>query len=115
MYNFCMTKHADALNELMRQYQLNANLLATQSGVPYATIYRFLHDETASPQAKTVERLASFFAVSPSVIRGETASDSDPISPQALRLISIIRRADRNKYLSESTADALAILIDRLR
>jgi hypothetical protein len=32
-----MTKHADALNELMRQYQLNANLLATQSGVPYAT------------------------------------------------------------------------------
>lgn len=115
MYNFCMTKHAAALQELMRQHQLNPNLLATQSGVPYATIYRFLHDENASPQAKTVARLSAFFAVSPSVIRGESPIEEDQVSPQALRLISVIRRADRNRYLSESTADALAIIIDKLR
>lgn len=110
-----MSKHAAAVTELMNLHQLTPNSLSVKSGVPYATLYRLLNDSDASPQVKTIEKLALFFGVTPAVIRGETAADAEPLSPQAMRLVAVIRRADRNRYLSESTAEALVTLIDRLR
>lgn len=110
-----MAKIAEVLLELMNKHQLNPNSLAAQSGVPYTTIYRLLNDETDSPRAATIERLALFFGVSSAEMRGETPVDSTPLSPHTTRLIAVIRRADRNRYLSEDTAAALATIIDRLR
>ncbi len=110
-----MAKIAETLLELMNKHQLNPNSLATQSGVPYATIHRLLNGETDSPHGNTVERLALFFGVSQAEMRGEETLDSSPLSPHAIRLIAVIRRADRNRYLTEDAAGALATIIDRLR
>lgn len=110
-----MAKTAQVLQQLLEEHQLTPNSLATQSGVPYTTIYRLLKYGTTSPRGNTIERLALFFGVSQSEMRGETPIDSAPLSPHATRLIAVIRRADHNRYLTEETANALATLIDRLR
>lgn len=110
-----MTKHAAALFALLEQHQLTPHSLAIEAQIGYATIYRFLNDESSRPSAKTVDRLSSYFGVSPAVIRGDDAIEEDPTTPHVTRLIAVIRRADRNRYLSQSVADALVTIIDKLR
>ena len=110
-----MTKHAAALFALLEQHQLTQHSLAIEAQIGYATIYRYLNDDTSRPSAKTVDRLAAYFGVSPSVVRGEDAIENEPTTPHATRLIAVIRRADRNRYLSQPVADALATIIVKLR
>lgn len=64
---------ADVIDALMRKRGIkNPSELARLAGLQQPTVHRILNGASRDPESKTIEKLASFFRVSASQLRGDT-------------------------------------------
>lgn len=81
-YSEGMTVH-ERLAQLMKDHNISQNQLAAKTKVPQPTIQRILSGESRDPRHSTLEKIARFFKVNVSELRGDPPAgyhESQPIT-----------------------------------
>ena len=91
---------------IVRDKPISANELARQSGVPQSTITRILSEDTMDPRVAQLEKLANFFDVSVSELRGESPASMAPSGDQ----IKIFKEVNGTHYLAYLSSNEIELL-----